>query len=63
MRDRNSKSDPCGSLGLLTWVGILITYIRWDKGVRAQNIDRNIFPYKSTLVRPFELLESALFPG
>lgn len=37
--------------GLLTWVGILITYIRWDRGVRAQGIDRTIFPYRSFLVR------------
>lgn len=35
--------------GLLTWVGILITYLRFDAGVKAQGIDRDLFPYKSTL--------------
>ncbi|OAV94228.1 hypothetical protein PTTG_00614 [Puccinia triticina 1-1 BBBD Race 1] len=35
--------------GLLTWVGILITYIRFDAGVKAQNINRDQFPYKSYL--------------
>lgn len=33
--------------GLLTWTGILITYLRFDAGVKAQNIDREQFPYKS----------------
>jgi amino acid transporter len=37
--------------GLLTWVGILITYLRFDAGVKAQNINRDQFPYKSYLVR------------
>jgi len=35
--------------GILTWVGILITYLRFDAGVKAQNIDREQFPYKSYL--------------
>ncbi|KAI7952871.1 hypothetical protein MJO29_008502 [Puccinia striiformis f. sp. tritici] len=35
--------------GLLTWVGILITYLRFDAGVKAQNINRDQFPYKSYL--------------
>lgn len=35
--------------GLLTWVGIFITYLRFDAGVKAQNIDREQFPYKSYL--------------
>ncbi|KAH9813672.1 amino acid permease/ SLC12A domain-containing protein [Melampsora americana] len=37
--------------GLQTWVGILITYLRWDLGVRAQSIDRSMFPYQSRLRR------------
>ncbi|CAH7689730.1 amino acid permease/ SLC12A domain-containing protein [Phakopsora pachyrhizi] len=35
--------------GLLTWVGILITYLRFDAGVKAQSFDRSQFPYKSQL--------------
>jgi amino acid permease len=38
------------STGLLTWVGILITYLRFDAGVKAQNINRDQFPYKSYVV-------------
>ncbi|PLW16975.1 hypothetical protein PCASD_10902 [Puccinia coronata f. sp. avenae] len=33
--------------GKLTWVGILITYLRFDAGVKAQNMNRDRFPYKS----------------
>lgn len=36
--------------GLQTWIGILITYLRWDLGLKAQSIDRTDFPYKSALV-------------
>ncbi|PLW05859.1 hypothetical protein PCANC_13980 [Puccinia coronata f. sp. avenae] len=40
-------STMASSTGLLTWVGILITYLRFDAGVKAQNINRDQFPYKS----------------
>lgn len=33
--------------GLLTWWGISFTYIRFNKGLRAQNIDRKTLPYSS----------------
>lgn len=45
--------DMCATSGLLTWVGILFTYLRWDKGIRAQKIDRSMFPYRARLVRSF----------
>ncbi|MBW0472186.1 hypothetical protein O181_011901 [Austropuccinia psidii MF-1] len=33
--------------GLISWTGTFFTYLRFDAGVKAQNIDRNLFPYKS----------------
>ncbi|CAH7666656.1 amino acid permease/ SLC12A domain-containing protein [Phakopsora pachyrhizi] len=36
-----------GVCGLITWITILITYIRFDAGVRHQKIDRAQFPYRS----------------
>lgn len=42
-------SNMSGVTGLITWVGIFITYLRFDAGVKAQNFDRNQFPYKSCL--------------
>ncbi|PLW13958.1 hypothetical protein PCANC_13978 [Puccinia coronata f. sp. avenae] len=42
-------SNMSSVTGILTWVGILITYLRFDAGVKAQNIDREQFPYKSYL--------------
>ncbi|KAG0141057.1 hypothetical protein CROQUDRAFT_52279 [Cronartium quercuum f. sp. fusiforme G11] len=33
--------------GLQTWIGILITYIRWNLGVKAQRLNRSEFPYRS----------------
>lgn len=33
--------------GLLTWWGISFTYIRFNKGLKAQNIDRKSLPYSS----------------
>ncbi|MBW0474402.1 hypothetical protein O181_014117 [Austropuccinia psidii MF-1] len=39
-----SMTSVCG---ILSWAGIFITYLRFDAGVKAQNIDRNLFPYKS----------------
>lgn len=42
-------SNMSSVTGLLTWVGILITYLRFDAGVKAQNINRDQFPYKSSL--------------
>ena len=35
--------------GLLTWWGICFTYIRFNKGLKAQNIDRKSLPYQSFL--------------
>lgn len=35
--------------GLLTWIGVMVTYVRWDAGVKAQEIDRSEFPYKFPL--------------
>jgi amino acid transporter len=35
--------------GLITWLCIAITYIRFDAGIKKQNIDRSILPYKSPL--------------
>ncbi|KAI8593146.1 amino acid permease [Geranomyces variabilis] len=35
--------------GLITWVGICWSYIRFSAGVKAQNIDRSKFPYRSPL--------------
>lgn len=43
-------TDMTSVSGLLTWAGILVTYLRFDAGVKAQNIDREQFPYKSTFV-------------
>lgn len=33
--------------GVLTWISILITYIRFDKAVKAQGIDKSTFAYQS----------------
>ncbi|KAJ3150972.1 hypothetical protein HDU86_006228 [Geranomyces michiganensis] len=33
--------------GLITWVGICWSYIRFAAGVKVQNIDRTNFPYRS----------------
>ncbi|PLW57964.1 hypothetical protein PCANC_00766 [Puccinia coronata f. sp. avenae] len=38
--------------GALTWIGILITYVRWEAGIKAQNVDRSIFPYRFPLRTP-----------
>jgi amino acid transporter len=35
--------------GLLTWFGISITYIRFYKGMKAQEFDRTTLPYHSNL--------------
>ncbi|TPX62354.1 hypothetical protein PhCBS80983_g00544 [Powellomyces hirtus] len=35
--------------GLITWVGICFTYIRFSAGIKAQNISRANFPYTSPL--------------
>lgn len=35
--------------GVLTWITILITYIRFDKAVRAQGIDKSTFAYVAPL--------------
>ncbi|BGP43913.1 hypothetical protein JCM10449v2_007970 [Rhodotorula kratochvilovae] len=38
--------------GLLTWCGICYTYIQWHKGLKEQNIDRTLLPYRAPL-QPF----------
>lgn len=38
--------------GLMTWFGISLTYIRFHKGLKAQNIDRSTLPFYSNL-QPF----------
>jgi len=38
--------------GFLTWIGVLITYVRFDAGVKAQKIDRSTFPYRFPLRTP-----------
>jgi hypothetical protein len=35
--------------GLLTWFGICVTYIRFNRGFRYQGYDRKTLPYKSPL--------------
>lgn len=35
--------------GLLTWAGIVYTYIRFHKGLKAQGIDRSTLPYRAPL--------------
>ncbi|KAI8456020.1 amino acid permease/ SLC12A domain-containing protein [Phakopsora pachyrhizi] len=42
-------ANMSSTAGLITWVGIAITYLRWDAGVKAQMIDRSKFPYRSVL--------------
>merc|ERR1711939_160955 len=38
--------------GLITWAGIVYTYIQWHRGLKAQGIDRKLLPYRSPL-QPF----------
>ncbi|OZJ02700.1 hypothetical protein BZG36_04603, partial [Bifiguratus adelaidae] len=38
--------------GLLTWMAIMFTYIRWHKALKRQNFDRSALPFKSPL-QPF----------
>ncbi|KAA1072307.1 hypothetical protein PGT21_033394 [Puccinia graminis f. sp. tritici] len=38
--------------GFLTWIGVLVTYVRWEAGVKAQKIDRSSFPYRFPLRTP-----------
>ncbi|GAA5937777.1 uncharacterized protein JCM15063_002113 [Sporobolomyces koalae] len=35
--------------GLITWCGILLTYIRFRKGLEAQGIDRTLLPYRAPI--------------
>jgi amino acid transporter len=35
--------------GLLTWFGIAVTYLRFYKGMNAQNFDRTKLPYYTNL--------------
>lgn len=38
--------------GLLTWFGIVVTYIQFHRGLKAQGIDRTTLPFY-TRVQPF----------
>lgn len=38
--------------GLMVWFGIGVTYLRFYKGLQAQNIDRKTLPYTSPF-QPF----------
>lgn len=38
--------------GLMVWFGIGVTYLRFYKGLQAQQIDRNTLPYTSPF-QPF----------
>jgi yeast amino acid transporter len=38
--------------GLISWLGICVTYIRFHAGLRAQEIDRTKLPFSSRL-QPF----------
>lgn len=35
--------------GMISWTGILWTSIRWNKGLKAQGIDRKTLPYCAPL--------------
>lgn len=35
--------------GMISWTGILWTSIRWNKGLKAQGIDRKTLPYMAPL--------------
>ena len=45
----NYFANLTASCGLLTWLGILITYIQWHKGTRAQGFDRKSLPFVAPL--------------
>lgn len=45
--------------GLMTWFGIAVTYIRFNKGWRAQGLDRSTLPYASKL-QPFAAWYAAI---
>lgn len=45
-------SNMTSVAGLMTWFGISFTYIRFYKGLKAQNFDRSTLPFKSPL-QPF----------
>lgn len=34
-------------MGLMEWLGIVITYIAWRRGQKAQNFDRASLPFRS----------------
>jgi len=42
-------SNMTSVAGLITWFGICVTYIRFNKGFRAQGLDRSSLPYASKL--------------
>lgn len=45
----NYFANLTSSCGLLTWFGILITYIQWHKGTKAQGFDRKSLPFVAPL--------------
>ncbi|EIW73594.1 hypothetical protein TREMEDRAFT_26215 [Tremella mesenterica DSM 1558] len=42
-------SNLTSSAGLITWWGICLTYINFNKGLKVQNISRSTLPYRSVL--------------
>ncbi|ORY31445.1 amino acid permease/ SLC12A domain-containing protein [Naematelia encephala] len=45
----NDLANLTAAAGLLTWLGICITYIRFAKGMREQGIDRRGLPFASRM--------------
>ncbi|KAJ5904431.1 hypothetical protein N7504_006814 [Penicillium tannophilum] len=52
-------SNMTAMCGMISWTGILWTSIRWNKGLKAQGIDRKTLPYKA----PFQPYLSYLSDG
>lgn len=45
----NKVSNMTAMCGMISWTGILWTSIRWNKGLKAQGIDRKTLPYMAPL--------------
>lgn len=45
----NEVSNMTAMCGMISWTGILWTSIRWNKGLKAQGIDRKTLPYMAPL--------------
>ncbi|KAI0743850.1 amino acid permease [Daedaleopsis nitida] len=52
-------SNMTAVAGLLNWFGICVTYLRFHRGLKAQGIDRNTLPFKSSL-QPFAACYAAI---